>query len=152
MNGSGSRLDRPSPVILRLLPHVKPPPARVLVVGLGTGHEVQALDARGYEVTVVDPDGSPSIAGVPILAAEFADADFAGRFDLVCEHGAFTAVGREGYVAAAAKALRPGGQLFGAFSVDASALMHAFAPHFDLLRCQPASGGEPVLEAVLRRR
>ena len=35
MNGSGARLDRPSPALLRLLPEVKPPPARVLLVGAG---------------------------------------------------------------------------------------------------------------------
>ena len=150
MNGSGARTDRPSPGILRLLPHVKPPPARLLLIGAGTGHEARALDARGYEVSVVDPGEAPPIRDIPVLAAEFAATDFGGRFDLACERGDFPTANRAAYVAAAARALRPGGQLFGSFSVDASAIMHAFAPAFDVVRCQPGSGNE--LDVVLRRR
>lgn len=152
MNGSGARLDRPSPVILRLLPHVKPPPARVLLVGMGGGHEARALDARGYDVSVVDEEGAPSLGGIPVLAVPFAATDFGGRYDLVCERGEFAQCDRTAYVAAAARALRPGGELFGAFTVDASALMHAFAPSFDVVRCQPGGFGDSELEVVLRRR
>lgn len=152
MNGSGARLDRPSAVILRLLPHVKPPPARVLLVGAGKGHEAIALDARGYEVSVVDDDAKGPIGSVPVVAARFEDTDFGARFDLICEHGTFCEENRAAYVAAAARALRPGGQLFGAFTVDASALMHAFAPAFDVVRCSPAGSGGGEIEVVLRRR
>lgn len=133
MNGSGAHLDRPSPQVLRLLPHVKPPPARVLVIS-GQGQEARALDARGYEVTVT-PDLVPT--------------DFGGGFDLVCEVGASGGWASPAYAAAAARALRPGGQLFGAFAADASALLHAVGGHFEVERCQPAGD---QLEVVLRRR
>lgn len=150
MNGSGARLDRPSPQVLRLLPHLKPPPARVLVLG-GSGHEARALDARGYEVSVVDATGTAraGAAPLPVLALDFTEADFGGTFDLVCEVGACVGAPGPAWVLAAARALRPGGQLFGAFSTDASALMHAVSPHFDVERCLPAGD---TLEVVLRRR
>lgn len=149
MNGSGAHIDRPSPQVLRLLPHVKPPPARVLVVA-GSGHEARALDARGYEVTVVGSAGGVGApAHLPVLAVDLVDADFAGRFDLVCEVGAFATMPVAAYVAAAARALRPGGQLFGAFPADASALLHAVGGHFEVERCLPAGD---LLEVVLRRR
>jgi hypothetical protein len=150
MNGSGSRLDRPSAHVLRLLPHVKPPPARLLLVGAGSDHEARALDARGYEVTLLDGEGVPEGLGLPVVAADFADTDFGGRFDLLCEIGAFGRMLRADWVAAAARALRPGGHAFGAFATDASALLHAVAPAFEVERCEPAAGG--VLEVVLRRR
>lgn len=150
MNGSGARLDRPSPALLRLLPEVKPPPARVLLVGAGRGHEARALDARGYDVTVVDEVAPAPLPGLPVIAAAFADTDFGGRFDLVAEHGTFGTIPSADYVAAAGRALKPGGQLFGAFAVDASELMHAFSPAFDVVRCLP--GGEGTLDVVLRRR
>jgi SAM-dependent methyltransferase len=150
MNGSGARLDRPSPALLRLLPEVKPPPARVLLVGAARGHEARALDARGYDVTVVDETAPAPLPGLPVIAAAFADTDFGGRFDLVAEHGAFGTIPAAAYVAAAGRALKPGGQLFGAFTVDASELMHAFSPTFDVVRCLP--GGDGALDVVLRRR
>ncbi len=150
MNGSGARLDRPSPALLRLLPEVKPPPARVLLVGAGLGHEARALDARGYDVTVVDETAPAPLPDLPVIAAAFADTDFGGRFDLVAEHGAFQSADRAAYVAAAAKALRPGGQLFGAFAVSAGELLHTFSPAFDVVRCFPS--GEGALDVVLRRR
>ena len=147
-SGAGPRTDRPSPVVLRLLPLVLPPPAKVLVVGVGSGHEVQALDARGYEVTVVDDTAE----GTGILAAPFAESDFGGRFDLVCERGALDGMDRDGWAAAAAKALRPGGQLFGSVSGNPSALLHALAPFFEVSRCQPGGFGDGRLELVAVRR
>ncbi len=151
-SGSGPRLDRPSPVVLRLLPHVHPPPARVLVAGFGTGHEVQALHARGYDVVTVDAGTVP--AGVSTLAADFATADFAGRFDLVCEHGGLDAAPDRGaWIAACARALRGGGQLFGSFAGGStSALLHQLAPAFDVIRCQPGGFSDGRLEVVAVRR
>ena len=89
---------------------------------------------------------------LPVIAAEFAATDFGGRFDLLCEIGAFDSMVRSDWVAAAARALRPGGQVFGAFTNDASALLHAVGPAFEIERCEPAGGGSSRLEVVLRRR
>lgn len=152
MNSSGSRLDRPSPHVLRLLPHVKPPPARLLLVGAASGHEARALDARGYDVTILDPGAAPDVGELPVVAAEFVHTDFGGRFDLLCETGAYSRMARGEWVAAAARALRPGGQVFGAFPNDASALLHAVGSHFEVERCEPAGPDAGLLEVVLRRR
>jgi len=152
MNGSGSRASHPAPQVLRLLPHVKPPPARVLLVGVGTGHEARALDARGYDVSVVEAGPAAGLGDIPVLAVAFGDTDFGGRFDLLCEIGAFGTMGHPEWVAAAARALRPGGQAFGAFRTDASALLHAVASAFEVERCQPSGPGGAELEVVLRRR
>lgn len=152
MHASGSRLDRPSAHVLRLLPHVKPPPARLLLVGAGTGHEARALDARGYDVSVLEPEAAPQVGDLPVVAAAFGSTDFGGRFDLLCEIGAFARMPRAEWVAAAARALRPGGQAFGAFPNDASALLHAVGAAFEIERCEPTGGGESLLEVVLRRR
>ena len=147
-SGAGPRTDRPSPVVLRLLPHVLPPPARVLIVGVGTGHEAQALDARGYDVTVVDD----TAAGHGVLAAPFLASDFGARFDLVCEHGGSDSSDRSAWSLAAARALRAGGQLFGSVGGNTSAILHALAPHFEVTRCQPSGFGDGRLELVAVRR
>lgn len=77
---------RPSPIVLRLLPHVHRPPARVLVAA--GPEEARALAARGYEVTLVSTDpaalDAPDGGRIPVLAAELAATDFAGAWDLVC--------------------------------------------------------------------
>ena len=152
MHPSGTRVDRPSPHVLRLLPHVQPPPARLLLVGAGSGHEARALDARGYEVCVLEPGVAPDVGDLVVVAADFGSTDFAGRFDLLCEIGVYGEMSRAEWVAAAARALRPGGQAFGAFGHDASALLHAVAPAFEVERCEPSGGSDGQLEVVLRRR
>lgn len=143
---SGSRSDSRtvSPTVLRLLPHVPLPPARVLVVG--PGEDAAALFARGYRVEV----------------AAGAQGDGAG-FDAVCEHGVFTSLGdtdRTAYVSFAARSLRQGGKLFGAFATgvggaSASELIHRFGTAFEVERLAesvPAPGGGAVLEAVFVKR
>lgn len=143
-SGSYSESHRASSVVLRLLPHVPLPPARVLVVG--AGENAAALFARGYRVEVA-------------AAAEGGEAGF----DAVCEHGVFTSLGdaeRTAYVGFAARSLRPGGKLFGSFSTgvggaSASELIHRFGTAFEVERLAesvPAPGGGPVLEAVFVRR
>lgn len=144
---------RASPVVLRLLAAVHHPPASVLVPG--GGPEAGALDARGYRVAVDD---------------DFLAHDHAGAFDLVCERGLFATLSgpdRDRYVASAARALRPGGRLFGVFWEGAgrsgdrvgahpSELIHRFAPAFEVDRLEPSAfAGDGVLsplEVVLVRR
>lgn len=149
-SGAGPRVVRPSPGVLRCLPRVHGPPARVLVVGAGSGHEARALDARGYRVTVVDLEA----ASIPdVLVADFLAADFAGAYDLLCEHGAYAAAPASAYVAAAARALRPGGQVFGVFpGSDVGGVIRAFSSAFEPLHLEGSAADPGLLEAVFGRR
>lgn len=146
VSGMGPVPDRPNALVLRLLPFVHRPPSRVLV--LGAGHDARALDARGYRVTVLDLD-----QGDDVLVAEFGGTHFGGGYDLVCEHGAFATMDAPRYAAAAARALRPGGQLFGAFpGNDVGRLIRAFADDFEPTRLQPGGFADGALEAIFTRR
>lgn len=167
-NLSSGEADRPSPVVLRLLAAVHHPPASVVVPGAGAGHEVRALDARGYRVVASGLRGDEPGAERPPV--DFLDADLHGAFDLVCEVGLYSAIplqARDRYVQAAARALRSGGKLFGAFldgeggegppyPTSVSDLIHRFSPHFEVERLDrsafTAASGSPQIEAILVRR
>jgi SAM-dependent methyltransferase len=191
-NVPGWDLGRASSVVLRLLPVVHHPPARVLVPGCGLGHEAAALEKRGYKVTALDiaplaVERARSMNQVGARLQDFLTADFSeaslGTFDLVCEHTLYCAIepaDRDRYVDAAARALRPGGKLFGAFidfdnaahqrpgppfGTSASELLHRFHTNFEVERLEPSSftfpssggaanGGAdlPQLEVVFVRR
>ena len=140
------------------------PPATVLVPGCGQGQEAAALDARGYRVTAMDVVGKPGI-----LQGDFLESDFGQRFDLLCERGLFANLRpsqRRRYVEAAARALRPGGQLFGVlvegpsgdqppYGTTAAEVLSMVAPWFDVVRLEPGAfqvAGHPQLEAIFVRR
>ncbi len=165
--------NRASPVVLRLLPYVEHPPCRVLVPGAGAGHEAAALNARGYVVTALE--GLHPERVFPADPRDFLSADCGEPFDMLCERGLFATLPpsrREAYVAAAARALRPGGRLFGFFldfdpdgagvppppyGVSANELLHRFGAAFDVQRLEPSAFlvpglGVPQLEAVFVRR
>lgn len=146
-----------APGVLRLLPHVHHPPARVVVFGASAGPEARALHARGYAVVELRAGDDPL------------ELDLAGSFDLVCERGWWATLHpsrRDAYVLSAARALRSGGQLFGVFplpgegpphGVSTSELLHRFAPWFEAARLEPgafpfAGTDRPELEVVLVRR
>jgi hypothetical protein len=152
--------DRGALAVLRLLPYVHYPPARVLVPWSGAGYEARALDARGYRVTVTEAEEPPP-AGIIVAPGGFLDGAARG-FDLVCETGAFGSLSpndQARYVDAAAAALRIGGLLFGAFPVaegGAGALIARLAPRFDVARLEPSAfagvDGAACFEAVFVRR
>jgi len=154
-SGMGPARDRAAPIILRLLPHVHHPPARVLVPDGREGYEARALDARGYRVSVMG--GSSVVPGISDVAGSFLDAG-GGAYDLVCDAGWFAELGPRDqgrYVAAAARVLRPGGLLFGAFPADdagASGLIGLIAAHFDVARLEPSGAVGGWFEAVFVRR
>ena len=147
-----------SPVILRLLPFIPHPPARVGVYA-GQGATAGALAARGYRV-VGGPDGA------------LTGWDLAAPLDALCEAGDFRAVppaARPRWAALAALAVAPGGRLFGAFasgeaasggrapwSVTASELATLLGASFDIERLDTSAfadpDGTPLLEAVFVRR
>lgn len=134
---------RASPIVLRLLAAVHHPPAKALVVGWGSGEEFQALHARGYRVDAVEMQA-------------FVRADGHQEHDLVCEHGEFARLAgpeRDAYVEAAARVLRAGGRVFGAFESSvhvpsASELITRFSRHFEVERLEP-SGFAPESESTM---
>lgn len=172
-NVPGWDQGRASPLLLRLLPVVHHPPARVLVPGCGLGHDALALDNRGYDVLGIDfaplAVERARARGIKAELADFLTSDFGGSFDLVCEHTLFCAIqpdDRDRYVQAAARALRPGGKLFGAmldfdnarlqrpgppFGTNASDILHRFGPYFEVERLEP-SGFRCTLGSELDRQ
>jgi SAM-dependent methyltransferase len=156
-SGAGpSGPERGAPVVLRLLPYVHHPPARVLIPFVGHGLDARALDARGYRVSTLG--STATLPGVTALPGSFLDAT-PGTFDLVCESGGFGALAasdRPRYVAAAAAALRPGGLLFGAFPsrLGAGELFASFSGEFDVARLEPSAFGDDGgwFEAIFVRR
>lgn len=158
---------RPTPVALRLLPAVHHPPARVLVAGARALADAQALDARGYRVTLVDRS-PPSAAGVRTVAADLTDLDASEPWDLLCELGSFAGIvpaERPAWAAAVARLVRPGGKLFGAFwsgddatraappwGVSPSELLALLSGAFEAERLQAGPPGSATLEAIFVRR
>lgn len=174
-NTSGaSRADdrtQTAPVILRLLPRLHHPPARLLVPGCGAGHEVRTLHARGYSVLAMDTaDHRADPGGLPFHRGDFLahsrDAPDIGTFDLICEQGLLCRIApdaRAVYMAAAAALLRPGGQLFGAaldgdrfspdnptanpasppFALTAAELLSLVAPAFEVIHLAPSAFAVP---------
>lgn len=107
------------------------PPGRVLVPGVGAGHDARFLASCGFEVTGIDLSDT-AIGKARALAAEddidltLQNADLLALpasyrdFDGVFEHTCFCAIHpslRDDYVNAVADVLRPGGILLGVFFV-----------------------------------
>ncbi len=120
----------PSPALEDFLAHT-PLRGKVLVPGCGAGHDVRSLAAQGAEVVGLDvarsavtlADSFPKVGGETYLLGDFFDLPPAlrGAFDHVWEHTCFCAIDpsmRPAYVEAAARALRPGGQLLAIFYLD----------------------------------
>ena len=63
-----------------VLGHVRPPPARVLEIGCGSGELARALAAARYEVTAIDPDAPE---GEQFQRVSFEDFEETGPFDAV---------------------------------------------------------------------
>ncbi len=104
---------------------------KVLVPGCGIGHDVRLLAAQGASVLGLDlaPSAVERANHFPKVAQErFELGDFLnlptpleGQFDWVYENTCFCAIHpteREAYAIHAARALKPGGHLFGVFYLD----------------------------------
>lgn len=167
-SGAGPSWDgawRPSSAVLRLLPAVHHPPARVLVPGARAVRDAEALDARGYRVTLADRS-PPTVHGVRTLAADLFDLDASEPWDLVCEQGYLPGLSpdlRPAWAAAVARLVRSGGKLFGAlyagdsaagppWPVSAGELTALLSGAFEVERLQPVPGSATTLEAVFSRR
>jgi len=148
----------PSPGLVDFLAaHPALPRGAVCVPGCGTGHDVRAWAAAGFDVTGLDLAPSAirlarertAAAG---LHAAFAQADFLHDppprpFDWLFEHTLFCAIDpadRALYVDAAIRWLKPGGNYLAVnylipdkdgppFGTDRAELLDRFSSHFDLL-------------------
>ncbi len=120
----------PSPALLEFLER-EAVTGQVLVPGCGYGHDVRALAEQRAAVTGLDisPLALKAAHAWPraaeegyILADLFALPEpMNGAFDWVVEHTCFCAIDldrRPDYVAAVARALRPGGKLLAVFYLD----------------------------------
>jgi hypothetical protein len=144
-----------SPVVLRLLPHVPHPPARVAVCGPHASGDGPALRARGYRVEAGPANADAAMGWHP-----------EAPLDAVCDGGLLRTVplaARPRWAALMALHLRPGGRLFGAFAtgdapgaIGASELSALLGGSFDVERLTESAftddDGAPLLEAVFTRR
>ena len=124
-------LEQPAPALKDVLPQLKIPRAKVLVLGCGSGNDAAHLANAGHIVSAVD------ISPVAIQQAQekfgnvrdlsFTQADvfnlppsFAESFDLIFEHTCFCAINpvrRNELMNVWKKCLRPSGQVLGLFFV-----------------------------------
>ncbi len=158
--GHRPHVERPvatnaSPVVLRLLPHVPHPPARVAVCGPHASGDGPALRARGYRVEAGPTDAASASGWHP-----------EAPLDAVCDGGLLRTVpleARPHWAARMALHVRPGGRLFGAFAtgdapgaIGASELSALLGASFDVERLTESAftddDGAPLLEAVFARR
>jgi SAM-dependent methyltransferase len=102
-------------------------PTRVLIPGCGSGYEVQAFHAAGYDVTTIDfspaaVDQAKRVLGVlaeRVILGDFFTHDFGQcRFDLIYERTFLCSMAPSrwpDYVKRMADLLSPGGRLIGVF-------------------------------------
>jgi cyclopropane fatty-acyl-phospholipid synthase-like methyltransferase len=148
----------PSPGLVDfLVAHPNLPRASVCVPGCGTGHDVRAWAAAGFETFGFDL--APSAIRLSQektvragLTARFQMADFLAdkppsRFDWIFEHTLFCAIDparRDDYVQAVLRWGKPGSQFLAVhyllpdedgppFGTTREEVLRLFSPHFDLL-------------------
>ncbi len=172
---------RPPPDLLELLEALGGTTLCVLVPGAGHGTDAVAWAAAGHEVTAIDhaPRAVERCRAraramqrpLRALLADVLDlpADLHGAFDVVWEQTCLCALppsARRSYACSMAKALKPGGRLYGLFwdhgrsggppyNVSEACVRSAFDDVFDVLSVRPAtplSDRRREFFAVLRRR
>lgn len=129
----GDRWDlaQPAPPFVHLLDSPNAPkPGRMIVLGMGRGHDALLFAERGFAVIGVDFAPSAIAAATDAanarrLKVEFLQRDifdllpeFAGQFDYVLEHTCFCAIAlelRSAYVNLVRSLLRPDGELIALF-------------------------------------
>jgi SAM-dependent methyltransferase len=99
----GWDLQGPTPVLADILPQLKLPRSRILVVGAGRGHDAVYLAAQGHLVTALDvsPEAEkrfreayPNEKNVTYLVEDIFSlpAKMHGAYDIVFEHTCFCAI------------------------------------------------------------
>jgi len=149
-------------------------PSRVLVPGCGSGYEVQAFHAAGYEVSAIDfspaaVDQAKRVLGIlaeRIIWGDFFSYDFGERrFDLIYERTFLCSMAPSRwpeYVNRMADLLLPGGRLIGVFLygqrpssgppfpiTDAEA-NKLFKKHFQLVRSEVMTDSLPLFRDMER--
>ena len=149
-------------------------PMRVLIPGCGSGYEVQAFHAAGYDVTAIDfspgaVDQAKKVLGglaERVILGDFFTHDFGQyRFDLIYERTFLCSMApsrRPDYVNRMADLLLPGGRLIGIFlygqrspsgppfpltNTDAEQL---FERRFQLLRSEVVTDSLPLFRDMER--
>jgi methyl halide transferase len=172
-----------APPVLRALLLQLPPGRRVLVPGAGSGNDALAWAEAGHDVVAVDfapaaVELGRQRAAELGLGARFVQADVTALpssmvnvFDTVWEQTCFCALEpafRDDYVREMARALEPGGTIYGLFwnhgrsggppfDISPSLVRTSFATLFELIALEPVPESVPSRQgreflAVLRRR
>jgi SAM-dependent methyltransferase len=102
-NESGWNLGEPAVALKSLLPKLKLPASRIIVIGGGEGHDAALFAQQGHHVTLVDisceainraKKNYGHLTNLNFLEADLFDlpVDMYGQFDLVFEHTCYCAV------------------------------------------------------------
>lgn len=123
-------LEKPAPALGAILPQIKLPKSRVLVLGCGSGEDAAHFANQGHVVTAVDfseealSRAQKKFGSLPIqwLKSDIFQLPekFTGQFDVVFEHTCYCAVNpdrRNDLVKVWRRVLAPRGQLLGIFFV-----------------------------------
>jgi SAM-dependent methyltransferase len=105
-NAAGWDLGGPSPVLIDMIPRLKIPKARVLVLGCGAGHDAAFLAEHDHFVTAVDfsaeaiAQAKKKYAQLKNLKFEQHDifklpTEWTGQFDVIFEHTCYCAINPE---------------------------------------------------------
>lgn len=125
----GWNLGAPAPALKDMLPRLKLPKSRVLVLGCGEGHDAAFFAQSGHVVTGVDfseeaiaraQKNYGALPGLQFVQADVfhLDRSYQGSFDMVFEHTCYCAVDphrRNDLVKVWKQALHDQGQLLGVF-------------------------------------
>lgn len=125
----GWEMNRPAPALLEMLPRLKMPKARILVLGCGSGNDAAYFAEQGHVVTGVDfsPEALEQaqkkyghLSNLKFVQKDVFEIDHSWNesFDLVFEHTCYCAVPperRNELVALWRRVLVPTGQLMGVF-------------------------------------
>ncbi len=133
----GWNLHAPAPALADVLPRLKMPKSRILVLGCGEGEDAAFFANAGHVVTAVDfseealkrarekwstgsPKGTPATAKIQWQQADALDdnTEWYGSFDMIFEHTCYCAINpslRSTLVKNWRRYLTPQGQLMGVF-------------------------------------
>lgn len=146
-------LGAPAPALADMLPRMKWPKSRVLVLGCGSGHDAAYFAQQGHVVTAVDFATEAlqsarakyaTLSNINWLQCDIFNLppDFAGAFDVVFEHTCYCAIDpirRSQLVKTWLRCLAPRGHLLGVFFVN------------DQLQGPPFGGSEWEVRERLRK-